>query len=447
MREPDWAALADVQFMLYNRLTNQLNEALSGIALIDMPEAQDKPPGYWKERATTKIVNVLNLFTAWTWLARFKMGEPIPERAVRPFRTNDLLKWVSAQLQLYPVPVTTSNPLLRGNQETLQEALLLLHSVAYTQGSSVRLAFEATKLGTWLRIRFDRARPLPTSLDDLIASFGDHWRAKDTEFELKMARDFIQLNGCELTLIATASYGEFSFFVRAASAGLKTDELPATRAATASPAPDAAQAKLFSDDTPVIKEKPPEPAPPAPAPTLAVLRPLPPQALPKPQPTQSLPKTSPLPPAAPPPPMPPAASAEGRAQPVEPDETPSATAGEPPQTESRSAGVSHTADTIRRKLAGPAGTPPSPAPTSSDAPPDTRREGAPDKRKTDTVIVKLNLPEPKLPERLRTPPAATSHADPAKETPTLSPVPPETPPPPPSEPAADAPASAQEERP
>ena len=105
MREPDWEALADVQFILYNRVANQLNEALSGIALSEMPEASDKPPGYWKERAATKVQNVLNLFTAWTWLVRFKMGEPIPERAIRPFPTNALLAWVGAQLQFSPPPI------------------------------------------------------------------------------------------------------------------------------------------------------------------------------------------------------------------------------------------------------------------------------------------------------------------------------------------------------
>jgi hypothetical protein len=54
-REPDWEALADLQFILYNRIADSLNAALSAIALSDMPEAQDKPPGFWKKRAATKI--------------------------------------------------------------------------------------------------------------------------------------------------------------------------------------------------------------------------------------------------------------------------------------------------------------------------------------------------------------------------------------------------------
>ena len=129
-REPDWEALADLQFLLYNRIADSLNAALTGIALCDMPEAQDKPPGFWKERASAKIGNVLNMFTAWSYLTRFKMGESIPERAVRPFEANALLQWLGGQLQLIPAPEIASNPLLYANRETLQEALLLLYSAA-----------------------------------------------------------------------------------------------------------------------------------------------------------------------------------------------------------------------------------------------------------------------------------------------------------------------------
>ena len=111
MREPDWDALADLQFLLYNRIAGALNEAISSIELSDMPEAQDKPPGYWKNRALTKVVNVLNLFNAWTYLIRYKQGLPIPDRAIRPFRANDLLKWIGVQLQLNPIPQLASNPL------------------------------------------------------------------------------------------------------------------------------------------------------------------------------------------------------------------------------------------------------------------------------------------------------------------------------------------------
>jgi hypothetical protein len=43
----------------------------------------------------------------------------------------------------YPRRRSPSPTAAARQQETLQEALLLLHSVAYTQGSAVRLVFEA----------------------------------------------------------------------------------------------------------------------------------------------------------------------------------------------------------------------------------------------------------------------------------------------------------------
>jgi hypothetical protein len=404
MRVPDWEALADVQFVLYNRVANQLNEALSGIALSDIPEAGDKPPGYWKERATIKIQNVLNMFTAWTWLIRFKMGEKIPDRAVRPFSTNSLLAWVGAQLQLSPPPTTTLNPLLRANQETLQEALLLLHSVAYTQGNAVRLAFEATTLGTWFRIRFDRYKPLPESVDALIAGFGEHWRAQDAVFELTTARDFVRLNGCELVLNSTAEHGEFAFFVSAAISKHSTAEVPAVRPAkqaAESPAQTDAQrpqaimppevtaqvetpqeahevGEAASNDTPVFKESEPAAPPPVP-PTLAVLRPLPPQMIPAP------------------PVAPPAASPEGETQPGEPQESkPIPADAEAPTSGER--------------------TPPE-AETARPSPVE-----APAKPASPAVIIPARIPEPKLPERLRTPPASTSNVALTRDTQTLTPL-------------------------
>jgi hypothetical protein len=427
MRVPDWEALADVQFVLYNRVANQLNEALSGIALSDMPEAGDKPPGYWKERATNKIQNVLNMFTAWTWLMRYKMGEKIPERAIRPFSTNSLLAWVGAQLQLSPPPVTTLNPLLRANQETLQEALLLLHSVAYTQGSAVRLAFEATTLGSWFRIRFDRYKPLPDSVDALIEGFGEHWRAHDAVFELTTARDFVQLNGCELTLNSTADHGEFAFFVPAAVSKYRADQVPVTRPAeqvaeavaqtgpqrppVTLPPEAAAQvetpqetettAEAASGDTPVFKEAGPAAPPPVP-PTLAVLRPLPPQVIPSP-------------PLAPPP-----ASPEGEASPGEPEEAkpmlPDAEASAPGE----------------RTLA------------EADTPGQSPVE-PPLKSASSTVIIPARIPEPKLPEHLRTPPASTSNVALTRDTQSLTPLRAQDAPTAGDSETDDKPASAQEE--
>ncbi|MBN1678999.1 MAG: hypothetical protein JW966_01820 [Anaerolineae bacterium] len=217
MCEPDWQALADLEFLLYSRISDSLNAALTSIALSDMPEARDKPPGFWQKRASTRISNTLNLFTAWSYLIRYKIGEGIPERALRPFMVNSLLEWLSTQLQLPTTPTFSKDLLLRANQASLQEALMLLYSVAFTQGSGVRLDVETVDRGVWFRIRFSRLTPLPSTLDELIASFGDHWRSKDAVFELTTARDFVRLNGSELLIHASEGHGEFAFFIRAAA--------------------------------------------------------------------------------------------------------------------------------------------------------------------------------------------------------------------------------------
>ncbi|NDJ75854.1 MAG: hypothetical protein GYB65_06320 [Chloroflexi bacterium] len=308
MREPDWEALADLQFLLYNRIADSLNAALSAIALSDMPDAGDKPPGYWKERASNKIANVLNLFTAWSYLIRYKMGETIPDRAVRPFPANSLLEWVGKQLQLSPPPRIDTDPLLHANQETLQEALILLYSAAFTQGSGVRLEVEASEQGLWFRIRFNRLKTMPATFDELVESFGDHWRAQDTVFELKTARDFVRLNGSELMLAATQHMGEFGFFVRRAGTvkrktGLLSPEAlkslsppkPAPPAAQAPPAPAVsssaptespgsapAATSVSADDnaTPVMPDE--QGDQPVPAPSVAELRPKPTNTAPQP---------------------------------------------------------------------------------------------------------------------------------------------------------------------
>ncbi len=233
MREPDWEALADLQFLLYNRIADSLNAALSSIALSDMPEAQNRPPGFWKDRAQTKVANVLNLVVAWSHLIRYKRGDPIPAQAQRTFHANALLTWLSAQLHIAPPPLIECDPVLHGNQETLQEALLMLYSAAQALGTGVRLETEVTRLGTWFHVRFARPPAMPSTLDALLASFREHWRDQSTRFELTIARDFVRMNGAELMLGTNGMQADLMFFVRAAGA---------PRPATPPPMPSAAQA-------------------------------------------------------------------------------------------------------------------------------------------------------------------------------------------------------------
>jgi hypothetical protein len=247
----DWESLAELQFLLYSRIADSLNAALSGIALSDMPEAQDKPPGYWQERATAKVSNVLNLFTAWSNLIRFKLDGTIPERALRPFAANALLAWLGTQLHLSPVPRLPDDPTLYANQETLQEALLLLYSAAFTQGSGVRLEVEPAGEEIGFRVRFERNAPIPATFDALLASFGDHWRDQDTLFELATARDFVALNGLALALNTAGEQCEFAFRVPS-TAGARARLVAHTQ-----PGGEASATThvMRNDATPVIFEK------------------------------------------------------------------------------------------------------------------------------------------------------------------------------------------------
>jgi hypothetical protein len=420
MPEPDWKSLADWQFVLYTRIADSLNAALSSIALSDMPEAQDKPPGFWKDRATAKIANVLNLFTAWSYLIRYKMGEAVPDRSIRPFRVNTLLAWLGVQLQLSPLPTTEANPLLHANQETLQEALLLLYSTAFTQGSGVQLTLDVTKLGIWFRIKFFRSTPLPGSLDDLLASFGDHWRAQSMAFELTTARDFVRLNGGELTLKPVDNQGEFSFFVRAA--GAPRAKVPMPRPEAASETDSTTEIKEV-DSTPVIPQ--PVQEEPAKPPTLAVLRPLPP-------PARLMPLLTNLKAQA-------ASDAEGQAPPVEPKESPSRTDKAAPEAVNRPPATTRQATETSRQSPpspptasaaapgesaqppAPAGESPQPSAAESAAPPPTTSESGEQTPSPDSVIVPVELPAPALPSKFRTPPASTSNVALTRDTQTVAP--------------------------
>lgn len=429
MREPDWESLGDLQFLLYNRISDSLNAALSAIALSSMPEAQDRPPGFWQERATTKVSNVLNLFTAWSYLIGYKQGHEIPARAIRPFEANALLGWVGRQLQLTPPPSVAVNPILRANQETLQEALLLLYSAAFTQGGSVRLQFEASNRGMHFRIRFNRVKPLPATFDELLAQFGDHWRDQDTYFELSTARDFVRLNGYELMLIPGAEVSDFAFFVP--TAGAVSPDAPVKSQVVSAGPTDEITPEIISahkvESTAVLPQLPPHkmPGKQLQVPRLADVRPpRGPSSAPPPMPdTGAQPKTQ-LP-AAPPQATPPAATAPTPAVPPAepappPAAPPAATAHTPPPAaESQPpAALLHQTD----RLVWPNHETPIAPPVSTEAESVEVEVG---KGPARSVIVPIKLPEPTPPTRPHVPPASVYTSLP-RETQTLPAVKPES---------------------
>jgi hypothetical protein len=218
VREVDWEALDQLQFLLMRRMTEPLNAGLAAISLIHMDTAADKPREYWQERATGEVLGVLNLVNAWHALIRYKLGELLPHQHIRPFNVQDLLDWLSYHLELVSPLQVEENLIIESSRECLQEALLMLYSAAYTLGPNVHLVVQSTAVGVWFRVRYARSsgeKPCPGNLDVLLERLNGNWRLEDTAFELKTAADFILLSGSQLHLQGTDNFCEMAFFVYA----------------------------------------------------------------------------------------------------------------------------------------------------------------------------------------------------------------------------------------
>ncbi len=230
-----------MQFLLMRRVTEPLNAALAAISLVHLDSAADKPREYWQERSTGEVLGVLNLVNAWHALLRYKLGELLPEQHIRPFQVQDLLDWVSYQLELTNPLRAEKNLMVEASQESLQEALLLLYSAVYTLGPNVHLVVQNIDNGVWFRVRYARTgKGCPASLDDLLEQLDGNWRLEDTAFELRTAADFITLSGSQLHLQGTEQFCEMAFFVYAVG---KRPPEPLKRTEISEPPPITASAE------------------------------------------------------------------------------------------------------------------------------------------------------------------------------------------------------------
>ncbi len=238
--EPDWDSLGSIQFLLHQRIAEQLNTALAAIDLINRPEAADAPPGFWQQRASDAALRALHIENAWSSLIRHKLGEHFLPQHLLNFRTSELIRWLAVEIGCPQFATPGDDLLLRGNRETLQEALLLLHSCAGSLGPHVRLVVQATGSGMGFRIRYGLVKTPPPTLERLMDALADagNWRAETALFELKRAHDFLTMNGCTLHYHVGADHGEMAFSIPAA--------LSATQSA---PAPAATPALTDDEDT------------------------------------------------------------------------------------------------------------------------------------------------------------------------------------------------------
>lgn len=213
MREPDWESLNDLNFLVYTRLANTLNAALSALELADTPGLDDQTPRWWRNRAHAKLSGTLSTLMAWSWLIQHKNGMQLPQQAIRSFELQTTVDWLSEKLQLGNRGQASSTLILTGNPETFQEAILLLHSVSMSQGSSVKVAWEQKSDQVEFSCSFKRRRKREpyANVDDLLASFNTHWRAQLTSFELQIAKHLLELNHSKLEFIDDGKLGEFRF--------------------------------------------------------------------------------------------------------------------------------------------------------------------------------------------------------------------------------------------
>lgn len=208
-REPDWETLSEINFLLHNRTTEQLNAALH--ALENLPESDNQ-----RARTAAAIYSALNMHNAWANLIRYKTGTAPNVPGDSSFKLADLLDWICAILQISDLPHRDDTIILEGNQETLQEALMLMHSCAQTLGPGARVVVDEHPRGFWFRVRYGATSHCPTTLGELLGSLQANWRLQSAAFELRSAGDFLAMNNYEMYYTPGDHLAELAFFVRAA---------------------------------------------------------------------------------------------------------------------------------------------------------------------------------------------------------------------------------------
>lgn len=225
--QPNWDSLADINFLVRRRLIEHLNAAIGAINLIDTPEAAGKPAEFWKNHAMRHIMRAQHLYEAWNTLIRYKSGQRLTH--MRQFRAGDLLEWMASETHQTYMAHTEHERLLAGNRETLQEALLLVHSAAYSIGPGVRLLTESSEDGFWFRVRYHAQKQQPATLDELFDHLDTDWRTESTAYELRRAQDFLEMNDSTLNYASGDGYGELSFFLPVVGAAFHHSGTTATQ--------------------------------------------------------------------------------------------------------------------------------------------------------------------------------------------------------------------------
>lgn len=245
---PDWESMADVNFLIRRRLIEHLNAAIGAVNLVDTPEAGSKPAEFWKTHAIRQIMRAQHLYEAWNTLMQYKAGQRLTQQ--HPFRAGDLLEWLSSETFQTYIPHTDHEEILVGNRETLQEALLLVHSAAYSLGPNVRLVTDMRGSNFWFRIQYQDLKHKTHSFADLMETLGDQWRTANASFELSRAQDFLEMNGCALQYSWKDGVSELGFFVASINAARQGTPAASTQTEdeTLASLPDADETHASAED-------------------------------------------------------------------------------------------------------------------------------------------------------------------------------------------------------
>ena len=182
----DWKSLSQINFLIYRRMSEQLDTALS--ALEQIPQSQDQ------ERALHAASNARDLYSAWANLIRYKAGETPAITGPQQISACFLLRWIATTLHMSKIPDCDEKEVLKGNLETIQEALIALRSCAQSLGPRAHVVVQRHQLGFWIRVRYGSSASSPSTLDDLMASMQSNWRQQTAAFELASAIDFLRMN-------------------------------------------------------------------------------------------------------------------------------------------------------------------------------------------------------------------------------------------------------------
>jgi hypothetical protein len=116
-------------------------------------------------------------------------------------------------LNISRVPDCDEDEVLRGNPETVKEAVIALRSCTQTLGPRPQIQVQRQERGLWLRMRYGSSGNPPATLDTLMSSLHDNWRLETAAFELSCAHDFLKMNGLDLFYTLPDGFCELAFFL------------------------------------------------------------------------------------------------------------------------------------------------------------------------------------------------------------------------------------------